>query len=315
MEEKMIDMAEINEFGEIIRKESEVTNMKEKISLEELKKKIIKYIEIDDYVQATSEKESLVNNMKDEYIDYLLNEVGIRNESILKYAVENFKQISLEIQQMLKERSDKHIDTKIQIIQNEYINNEEEKENLQKNFNVANEKIEETQKQIDYEDKVKQIIADTINDTINQVKIILYNIGINENKIEEISDALYEKRNELFRYSFKFNETLTDLDKKITKFVQNINEEYIQEILSQKDDINESKEKNSPESKFRDSVEVDNSKNQIEKKAVENIENSLNNKKKEQLKDGLSPEEIFGEEKKQTTHKPKIDGLDASDIF
>lgn len=289
--------------------------MQEKISLEELKSKIIKYIEIDNYGQATFEKENLVNNMKDEYIAYLLNEIGIRNESILRYAVDNFEQISLEIQQMLKERSDRHIDTKIQIIQNEYINNEEEKENLQRNLNTANERIEETQTQIDYEDKVKQIIADNINDAINQVKRTLNNIGINVKKIEEISDALYEKRNELFRYSFKFDEMLTDLDKKITEFVQNVNEEYVQEILNQENDINESKEKSSSASKFRDSLEVDNSKNQIEEKAVENIANSLNNKNKEQLIDGLSPEEIFGEDKKQETYKSKFDGLDASDIF
>lgn len=308
-------MSEINEFGEIIREKNEVTNMQEKISLEELKSKIIKYIELDNYGQATFEKENLVNNMKDEYIAYLLNEIGIRNESILRYAVDNFEQISLDIQQMLKERSDRHIDTKIQIIQNEYINNEEEKENVQRNLNAANEGIEETQTQIDYEDKVKQIIADNINDAINQVKRTLNNIGINVKKIEEISDALYEKRNELFKYSFKFDEMLTDLDKKITEFVQNINEEYVQEILNQENDINESKEKSSSASKFRDSLEVDNSKNQIEKKAVENIANSINNKKKEQLIDGLSPEEIFGEDKKQATYKSKFDGLDASDIF
>ena len=55
-----MNRVEINEFGEIIGEKNEVTNMQEKISLEELKSKIIKYIELDNYGQATFEKENLV---------------------------------------------------------------------------------------------------------------------------------------------------------------------------------------------------------------------------------------------------------------
>lgn len=303
-------MVRINEFGEIIRNEDELTNIREKISLEELKSKIIKYIDINDYEEATFSKEKLVSKMKDEYVNFLLNEIGIRNESILRYAVNNFEQISVELQSLLKERNNKQIENKVEIIRNEYMHNEEEKENAQRNFNIANNRIEEDKIQINYEEKVKQITENNINDSIYQLKRILDNLGINQRKIEEISDEIYWKRNELLaKYTLKFNELLTDLDKRITKFVQNVNEEYVQQILNEKNNINENKEEIGSISKFKKSLDVNNSKNQIEGKAIENI------KKQEKLTEELSPNEIFGIEENKSTYRSKFDELDASDIF
>lgn len=293
-------MAQINEFGEIIRSEDEIAKIQQKISLEELKSKVIKYIEINDYEEATFNKEKLVNKMKDEYLEFLLNEIGIKNESILRYAANNFEQISVELQSLLKERSEKQIENKVEIIQNEYMHNDEEKENVQRNFNIANDRIEANKIQNNYEEEVKQIIENNINDAIYHSKIILDNLGINQRKIEEISDEIYWKRNELLaKYTLKFDELLTDLDKEIIKFVQNINEDYVQQILNEKTNINENKEEFESVSKFKERLEVDNSKNQIEKRAIEE----------------LSPDEIFGINEKQSTYKSKFDGLDARDIF
>ena len=207
-------MAQINEFGEIIRSEDEIAKIQQKISLEELKSKVIKYIEINDYEEATFNKEKLVNKMKDEYLEFLLNEIGIKNESILRYAANNFEQISVELQSLLKERSEKQIENKVEIIQNEYMHNDEEKENVQRNFNIANDRLEANKIQNNYEEEVKQIIENNINDAIYHSKIILDNLGINQRKIEEISDEIYWKRNELLaKYTLKFDELLTDLDK------------------------------------------------------------------------------------------------------
>lgn len=293
-------MAQINEFGEIIRSEDEIAKIQQKISLEELKSKVIKYIEINDYEEATFNKEKLVNKMKDEYLEFLLNEIGIKNESILRYAANNFEQISVELQSLLKERSEKQIENKVEIIQNEYMHNDEEKENVQRNFNIANDRIEADKIQNNYEEKVKQIIENNINDAIYHSKIILDNLGINQRKIEEISDEIYWKRNELLaKYTLKFDELLTNLDKEIIKFVQNVNEDYVQQILNEKTNINENKEEFESVSKFKERLEVDNSKNQIEKRAIEE----------------LSPDEIFGINEKQSTYKSKFDGLDARDIF
>lgn len=293
-------MAQINEFGEIIRSEDEIANIQQKISLEELKSKVIKYIEINDYEEATFNKEKLVNKMKDEYLEFLLNEIGIKNESILRYAANNFEQISVELQSLLKERSEKQIENKVEIIQNEYMHNDEEKENVQRNFNIANDRIEADKIQNNYEEEVKQIIENNINDAIYHSKIILDNLGINQRKIEEISDEIYWKRNELLaKYTLKFDELLTNLDKEIIKFVQNVNEDYVQQILNEKTNINENKEEFESVSKFKERLEVDNSKNQIEKRAIEE----------------LSPDEIFGINEKQSTYKSKSDGLDARDIF
>lgn len=293
-------MAQINEFGEIIRSEDEIANIQQKISLEELKSKVIKYIEINDYEEATFNKEKLVNKMKDEYLEFLLNEIGIKNESILRYAANNFEQISVELQSLLKERSEKQIENKVEIIQNEYMHNDEEKENVQRNFNIANDRIEADKIQNNYEEEVKQIIENNINDAIYHSKIILDNLGINQRKIEEISDEIYWKRNELLaKYTLKFDELLTNLDKEIIKFVQNVNEDYVQQILNEKTNINENKEEFESVSKFKERLEVDNSKNQIEKRAIEE----------------LSPDEIFGINEKQSTYKSKFDGLDARDIF
>lgn len=290
-------MAQINEFGEIIRSEDEIANIPQKISLEELKSKVIKYIEINDYEEATFNKEKLVNKMKDEYLEFLLNEIGIKNESILRYAANNFEQISVELQNLLKERSEKQIENKVEIIQNEYMHNDEEKENVQRNFNIANDRIEADKIQINYEEEVKQIIENNINDAIYHSKIILNNLGINQRKIEEISDEIYWKRNELLaKYTLKFDELLTDLDKEIIKFVQNVNEDYVQQILNEKTNINENKEEFESVSKFKERLEVDNSKNQIEKRAIEE----------------LSPDEIFGINEKPSI-KSKFD--DARDIF
>lgn len=290
-------MAQINEFGEIIRSEDEIANIPQKISLEELKSKVIKYIEINDYEEATFNKEKLVNKMKDEYLEFLLNEIGIKNESILRYAANNFEQISVELQNLLKERSEKQIENKVEIIQNEYMHNDEEKENVQRNFNIANDRIEADKIQINYEEEVKQIIENNINDAIYHSKIILNNLGINQRKIEEISDEIYWKRNELLaKYTLKFDELLTDLDKEIIKFVQNVNEDYVQQILNEKTNINENKEEFESVSKFKELLGVDNSKNQIEKRAIEE----------------LSPDEIFGINEKPSI-KSKFD--DARDIF
>lgn len=293
-------MAQINEFGEIIRSEDEIAKIQQKISLEELKSKVIKYIEINDYEEATFNKEKLVNKMKDEYLEFLLNEIGIKNESILRYAANNFEQISVELQSLLKERSEKQTENKVEIIQNEYMHNDEEKENVQRNFNIANDRIEADKIQINYEEEVKQIIENNINDAIYHSKIILDNLGINQRKIEEISDEIYWKRNELLaKYTLKFDELLTNLDKEIIKFVQNVNEDYVQQILNEKTNINENKEEFESVSKFKERLEVDNSKNQIEKRAIEE----------------LSTDEIFGINEKQSTYKSKFDGLDARDIF
>ena len=290
-------MAQINEFGEIIRSEDEIAKIQQKISLEELKSKVIKYIEINDYEEATFNKEKLVNKMKDEYLEFLLNEIGIKNESILRYAANNFEQISVELQSLLKERSEKQTENKVEIIQNEYMHNDEEKENVQRNFNIANDRIEADKIQINYEEEVKQIIENNINDAIYHSKIILDNLGINQRKIEEISDEIYWKRNELLaKYTLKFDELLTNLDKEIIKFVQNVNEDYVQQILNEKTNINENKEEFESVSKFKERLEVDNSKNQIEKRAIEE----------------LSPDGI---NEKQSTYKSKFDGLDARDIF
>ena len=283
-----MNMARINECGEIIREENELTNIESQAILEELKSKIIKYIETNDYEEATLRKEKLVKNMKEEYIEYLLNEVGIRNENILMYVVNNFEQISLDIQNLLKERSK----AQLEVIQNEYIHNDEER-----NLNITNDSLVR-KTPIDYYDKVKQIIIDNINDTINQLTRILYNIGISEKQIDEILGKICEKREELLSYSVKFEEMLTDLDREIIKFVNNIN-----------------KEKSNSESKFRNGLEIDNSQNQVEEKAIENITRLLNNKKQEQLKDGLNPDGIFEKSGKQSNYNSKSNALDARDIF
>lgn len=285
-------MARINEFGEIIREENEVQNMQKETNFEDLKRKVINYIENDDYNQATYSKNNIVNEIKDNYIDFLLNRVGIRNENILKYAVDNFKEVSLELQKMLEERKDKHIESKSEIITSDYIKNTEYIIHSDKTESMLGE-----QTQINYEDRVKQILTDKINDSINQIRRVLDNLEINENKIEEISYALYEKRNELLKYSLKIEEMLEGLDSKITKFVQRINEESLEK---------ENNEEKSPASRFND-YKVDNSGNKFEKNAILACFNDEREPLKEQNQDDpFNPKGIFENAEKPVKHKEEL---------
>lgn len=276
---------------------------------EELSKILIKlesYIEETDYPQAIKTKKEIVNQAKNEYMYTILNVIGIKSVNILNYVTGIFDEISMEIQQIIEERKNKHIEEKTQILETEFQKNLDETSDIRKNYNNANAEIEETQTQIDYLEKIRQIIKEKVNDSINQTTRELEYIGASQTKITEIAEMLFSKRDELLNYSLRLSEKLEDLDKSITEYVKEIHEESIQEILKEKE-----KEEQSQEDGFRGSIKVNNSDNSIEENAIKTIEKQEEQKQQSGL---LNPNEIFGNEQSEnSTDNGHL--LDADDIF
>ena len=280
--------------------------------LKQIKLNIIKYIETNDFEEIQNDKQNFVRKIQQE-LKSIYDELGINN---LNYSGETVEEISMELQKLIEQRKDNQIEKYIDIIQSEFKKIIDEKENidnskLDKNedFNEAikkyyidaDEKIEETK--IDYREQIVEIISDKIKELTLKISRTLDNIGLSQERIDEIAEMHYKKISEINLLVDKMlNDKLVDGDIKIKKYIQTINEDYIAQIINEN-------EKQTAEEEFRSRIEVENEGNTIEKKAINNLEE---HNKSDRL---LDAEDLFENKNNDKKTQNKTYDLDPSDIF